>query len=110
LVPSARQPWPIEIWRPATQSNFINSQGKVLVIAFDRLSDQRDTILAFVRSAIAAMENAGIERVVLDLRRNDGGSNLTGEGLRRHLERSRFNRPGGLHVLTSGKTFPRRRT
>lgn len=105
LVPLSRKPWPVESWRPGAQANFVHADGKVLVIAFDRLSEKRDTVLAFVRDAFAAMENPEIERVVLDLRRNDGGSNLLGEGLRRHLERSRFNRPGGLYVLTSGKTF-----
>jgi hypothetical protein len=105
LVALSRKLWPIETWRPGAQANFVHADGKVLVIAFDRLSDKRDSILAFVRDAFAAMETPEIERVVLDLRRNDGGSNLMGEGLRRYLERSRFNRPGGLYVLTSGKTF-----
>jgi hypothetical protein len=105
LVPLSRKPWPVETWRPDTQPNFVHAEGKVLVIAFDRLSDKRDSILAFVRDAFAAMEAPAIDRVVLDLRRNDGGSNFMGEGLRKYLERSRFNRPGGLYVLTSGKTF-----
>ena len=105
LVALSRKPWPVETWRPGAQANFVHADGKVLVIAFDRLSDKRDSILAFVRDAFAAMEAPEIERVVLDLRRNDGGSNLMGEGLRRRLERSRFNRPGGLYVLTGGKTF-----
>lgn len=105
LVPLSRKPWPVETWRPGTRANFVHAENKALVIAFDRLSDKRDSILAFVREAFSAMETPEIDRVVLDLRRNDGGSNLMGEGLRRHLERSRFNRPGGLYVLTSGKTF-----
>jgi hypothetical protein len=105
LVPLSRKSLPVETWRPSVRPNFVHAEGKVLVIAFDRLSDKRDSILAFVRDAFAAMESPEIERVVLDLRRNDGGSNLMGEGLRRHLERSRFNRPGGLYLLTSGKTF-----
>jgi hypothetical protein len=105
LMALSRKRWPVESWRPGDQANFVRADGKVLVIAFDRLSDKRDSILAFVRDAFAAMEAPGIERVVLDLRRNEGGSNFMGEGLRRHLERSRFNRPGGLYVLTGGKTF-----
>ncbi|MDR7118149.1 hypothetical protein [Caulobacter sp. BE254] len=105
LVALSRKLWPVEAWRPGAQANFVHADGKVLVIAFDRLSDKRDSILAFVRDAFAAMETPEIERVVLDLRRNDGGNNFMGEGLRRRLERSRFNRPGGLYVLTSGKTF-----
>ena len=105
LVPQSRKPWPVETWRPGGRANFAHADGKVLVIAFDRLSDKPDSILAFARDAFAAMESPEIDRVVLDLRRNDGGNNFMGEGLRRHLERSRFNRPGGLYVLTSGKTF-----
>ena len=105
LVPQSRKPCPVETWRPGARTNFVHADGKVLVIAFDRLSDKPDSILAFARDAFAAMESPEIDRVVLDLRRNDGGNNFMGEGLRRHLERSRFNRPGGLYVLTSGKTF-----
>jgi len=105
LVPLSRTPFPVETWRPGAQANFVHSQGKVLIIAFDRLSEKPDTILAFVRDAFAAMEAPDIDRVVLDLRRNEGGNNFMGEGLRRHLGRSRFNRPGGIYVLTSGKTF-----
>jgi hypothetical protein len=105
LVPLPRKPFPIETWRPGPAPNFVHAEGRVLVIAFDRLFASKDSILAFVREAFAAMEDPAIERVVLDLRRNDGGNNRMGEGLRKHLERSRFNWPGGLYVLIGPHTF-----
>jgi hypothetical protein len=105
LVPLPRKPFPIETWRPGPAPNFVRMEGRVLVIAFDSLFGNKDQILSFVREAFAAMESPGIERVVLDLRRNDGGDNRLGEGLRKHLERSRFNRPGGLYVLIGPHTF-----
>src|SRR5690242_20047627 len=105
LVPLPRKPFPIETWRPGPARNFVHAEGRVLVIAFDRLFAPKDSILAFVREAFTAMEDPAIERVVLDLRRNAGGNNRMGEGLRKHLERSRFNRPGGLYVLIGPHTF-----
>jgi len=105
LVPLPRKPFPIETWRPGPAPNFVHVEGRVLVIAFDSLFGSKDAILAFVREAFVAMEAPAIERVVLDLRRNDGGDNRLGEGLRKHLERSRFNRPGGLYVLMGPHTF-----
>ena len=42
---------------------------------------------------------------MIDLRRNGGGNNFLGEGLRKFFERSRFNRPGGLYVLIGPQTF-----
>ncbi|WBY09153.1 hypothetical protein PIB19_07310 [Sphingomonas sp. 7/4-4] len=110
LVPLPRKPFPVETWRPGLAPNFVHAEGHVLVIAFDRLFASKESILAFVREAFAAMEAPAIERVVLDLRRNDGGDNRMGEGLRKHLERSRFNRPGGLYVLIGPHTFRPPRT
>ena len=105
LVPLARKPLPVETWRPGPAPNFVHAKDRTLVIVFDRLFASKESILAFVRDAFAAMEAPAIERVILDLRRNDGGDNRMGEGLRKHLERSRFNRPGGLYVLIGPHTF-----
>ena len=105
LVPLARKPLPVETWRHGPAPNFVHATDRTLVIVFDRLFASKESILAFVRDAFAAMEAPAIERVILDLRRNDGGDNRMGEGLRKHLERSRFNRPGGLYVLIGPHTF-----
>jgi hypothetical protein len=51
------------------------------------------------------MENQSARRMIIDLRRNGGGNNFLGEALRRGVERSRFNRPGGLYVLIGPQTF-----
>ena len=51
------------------------------------------------------MEESAPQRLIIDLRRNGGGNNFLFEALRKHVERSRFNRPGGLYVLISPQTF-----
>jgi C-terminal processing protease CtpA/Prc len=51
------------------------------------------------------MAAPGIERLVVDLRRNGGGDNYLAEALRKRIARSGFNRPGGLYVLTGPRTF-----
>jgi hypothetical protein len=77
----------------------------VLYVSFDDLSIQVEQGVAFTRTIFAAMENLTAHRLVLDLRRNGGGNNFLGEALRRGIERSRFNRPGGLYILIGPQTF-----
>lgn len=104
--PLPRAPLPIEAMRPAGVPNFVRVlDGGVALIAFDSLSEDLEATLAFVRECFGVIEDPAVRRVILDLRRNGGGNNFLGEGLRKHLERSRFNRPGGLYVLISPQTF-----
>jgi C-terminal processing protease CtpA/Prc len=63
------------------------------------------TFEAFTRETFGAMAAPGIERLVVDLRRNGGGNNYLAEALRKRIERSAFNRPGGLYVLVGPRTF-----
>jgi hypothetical protein len=100
-----RRAAPIETWRPAGSANFVHREGRALVVAYDNMSGGVGPTVAFLREAFSAMDEAAVEQVVLDLRRNGGGNNFLGEGLRKHLERSRFNRPGGLYVLIGPQTF-----
>ncbi|MBK6703478.1 MAG: hypothetical protein IPG56_06720 [Caulobacteraceae bacterium] len=51
------------------------------------------------------MESQASDRLIFDVRRNGGGNNYLPEALRKRILRSRFNRPGGLYVLTSPMTF-----
>lgn len=79
---------------------------KALYLSIDDMDDvEGTTFLDLSHAAFRAMEDPALERIVIDLRRNGGGNNFLGEGLRKHIERSRFNRPGGLYVLTSPQTF-----
>ncbi len=77
----------------------------VIYVSFDDLTIPVEQGVAFTRTIFAAMENQTGRRLVLDLRRNGGGDNFLGEAFRRGLERSRFNRPGGLYVLIGPQTF-----
>lgn len=81
-------------------------ERRALYVSIDQMEDAEG--LKFTdhsRAVFKAMEAPQVERLIIDLRRNGGGNNFLGEPLRKGLERSRFNRPGGLYVLTSPATF-----
>ena len=105
--PFARTPSRIESLRPTDTRNFVRllDDGHTVLIAFDSMSEDLTPTLEFVRQCFTALDNPAVRRVVVDLRRNGGGNNFLGEGLRKYLERSRFNRPGGLYVLIAPQTF-----
>lgn len=94
-----------ETWADeAGAGNYVRNVGGAIYISCDAMEDL-DAFLAFTRRCFAAMDNADADRVILDLRRNGGGNNFLPEPLRKRLLRSRFNKPGGLYVLTSPATF-----
>ena len=79
---------------------------KAIYISLDEMGDtDARTFEVLTRDAFAAMEADGPGRLIVDLRRNGGGNNYFGEALRKRIGRSRFNRPGGLYVLTGPATF-----
>jgi Peptidase family S41 len=51
------------------------------------------------------VEEGGVERVVIDLRRNGGGNNTTFANLQRRLRDPAIDRPGRLIVLIGPQTF-----
>jgi hypothetical protein len=80
--------------------------GRALVLSIGAMEDgEKKSFETFTSEAAAALRDTKAERVVIDLRDNGGGNNLLAEPLRRTLVKSRFNRPGGLYVLTSPATF-----
>ncbi|MGD9800411.1 MAG: hypothetical protein AB7F91_09530 [Parvularculaceae bacterium] len=88
--------------------NYVNrlAGGKALAVVIGAMEDEEDkTFEAFTREVIAAMEDPAVERLIVDLRNNGGGNNLLTEPLRRMIVKSRFNRPGGVYVLTAPQTF-----
>lgn len=108
-VPLQRPLSPRESWAAeAGVGNYLRPlpNHKALYISIDDMDDVEGmTFLDLSRAVFKAIEDPAIERLVIDLRRNGGGNNFFGEGLRKHVERSRFNRPGGIYVLTSPQTF-----
>jgi hypothetical protein len=82
------------------------SAERALYVSIDDMADGETTSFAtFSEHVLQAAGFAGVDRVLIDLRRNGGGDNYLGEPLRHELARSRFNRLGGLYVLIGPRTF-----
>lgn len=60
---------------------------------------------AFAEEVLAALEDPAIERIIIDLRRNGGGSQIVAWPLLKKLVGHRLDRPGGILVLIGAKTF-----
>lgn len=108
-TPLPRSLSPSEAWAAeAKVGNYLRPlpDRKAIYLSIDDMDDVEGvTFLDLSRATFKAMDDPAFERIVIDLRRNGGGNNFLGEGLRKHIERSRFNRPGGLYVMTSPQTF-----
>jgi hypothetical protein len=101
-TPSQRETWE----REAGVGNYVRVEGRAVYISCNDMDDvEGKTFADFTRECFAAMENAATDRLIFDVRRNGGGNNFWPEALRKRILRSRFNRPGGLYVLTSPFTF-----
>jgi hypothetical protein len=75
-------------------------------IRFDEFEEFPDQPLAgFMRDAIAEASRAGAERLVLDLRDNQGGTGQWNRGIIAALAESPFNRYGLLYVLIGRRTY-----
>ena len=100
---------PREGWAEAAGGgNYVRAlpERRAIYISIDEMGDIKGrSFEQLTRESFAALGAAEIERVILDLRRNGGGNNFLGEALRKRLENSRFNRPGGLYVLIGPQTF-----
>lgn len=97
-----------EAWAAeAATPNYVRQlpDEQAIYVACNTLDMELDAAMQFTRAVFAAMDSNEPERLILDLRRNGGGNNSFGEALRRGIARSRFNRPGGLYVLTGPTTF-----
>jgi hypothetical protein len=117
LVPSRQPPTREPIERPtsrrerwaadAKSGNYVHRipDNQTLYLSLDDLSVEIEPFLTFLRQIFSALVEPQWSRLVVDLRRNGGGNNYLGDPLRREVARSRFNRPGGLYVLTGPSTF-----
>lgn len=107
LVEMDRTPTPRELWeRAAGFGNYARMEGRAVYISCNDMADEEGkSFIDFTRECFAAMDAPNADRVIFDVRRNGGGNNFLPEALRKRFLRSRFNRPGGLYVLTSPFTF-----
>ena len=98
-----------ELWAEAAKrGNYVKAlpERKALYLSIDEMDDvEGATFAQLTKEAFAAMDSAAADRLIIDLRRNGGGNNFLGEGLRKHVERSWFNMPGRLFVLIGPATF-----
>jgi hypothetical protein len=108
-TPFSRPLCPREGWAAeAGADNYVRplADRRAIYLSIDQMADVDGAPFKTVcEQTFKLMEDPAFGRLVIDLRRNGGGDNFLGEGLRKHVERSRFNRPGGLYVLTSPQTF-----
>lgn len=88
----------------ANYVTYLDSE-RAIYVSFNTLDIEIADARALTNSIFSALENTAAQRVVIDLRRNGGGNNFNAEAIRRGLQRSRFNRPGGLYVLIAPQTF-----
>lgn len=107
LVEMDRTRTPRERWESeAGVGNYVRMEGRAIYISCNEMGDiEGRDFFEFTRECFTAMDSPSPDRVVFDLRRNGGGNNFLPEALRKRMLRSRFNRPGGLYVLTSPFTF-----
>jgi hypothetical protein len=101
---SLRQGWS----NAAGGGNYVKAlpDKRAIYVSIDDMADADGmSFEELTKQAFAAMDADAPDRLIIDLRRNGGGNNFFGEPLRKHVERSRFNRPGGLYVLVGPATF-----
>lgn len=96
-----------ELWsEEAGVGNYVRVEGDAVYISCDDMNDvDGKTFVQFTQECFQAMETPAAQRLIFDVRRNGGGNNFWPEALRKRILRSRYNRPGGLYVLTSPFTF-----
>lgn len=97
----ARDRFPDRAWFAATLHD------DTAYIRFRRVREAgAGAFAAFCKKTFASIESsAEIERLVVDLRGNGGGSNYILQPLIHGLIGCRLNRPGALFVVTDGRTF-----
>jgi hypothetical protein len=80
---------------------------QVLYVSLDRMGpdDFGKPFDIFEKEVSEGLANVRMSRLIVDLRRNGGGDNMLPEPLRKRIQRSQFNRPGGLMVLIAPHTF-----
>jgi hypothetical protein len=105
--PLQRPASPMERYAKETgRGNFVRAEGEAVLVSIDEMADVDGFSFDDMLEALGPHLAGGpARRLIIDLRRNGGGDNYLGEALRREIARSRFDRPGGLYVLTGPQTF-----
>ena len=102
----ARTPTPRETWeREAGVGNYVRVEGAPSTSAATRWTTWKENLHRVHPRVLCRTGEPKRRSRDTRLRRNGGGNNYLPEPLRKRLLRSRFNRPGGLYVMTSPMTF-----
>jgi hypothetical protein len=81
-------------------------ESRTVYFGFNSVVDGPDETLAqFAARLLRFVDSARVERLIVDLRSNNGGNSLLLPPLIDGIAASRVNRPGGLYVLIGPYTF-----
>ena len=107
LVEIDREPGPLEKGGGGPLNYVVDmAEQRALVLVIGGMEDEDGrSFETFAKEAIAAVEATRARKLIIDLRENGGGNNMLAEPLRRVIIKSRFNKPGGIYVLTAPQTF-----
>ena len=106
----AGAPAPTPLWlQRSEEENWFRHlpDARALYVGYNRVRDgEGERLSAFFDRAFALVREAGVERLILDLRLNHGGNNTLNRPLLHHLIRcDAVNRWGGLFAIIGRLTF-----
>ena len=99
---------PVPLWLSQLTETYWFShvpEGELLYCQVNEIQEGDETLDAFFARAVAAADEVGARRFVLDLRHNGGGNGDLNRAIVRALLRSRFDERGRLFVITGRRTF-----
>jgi hypothetical protein len=81
-------------------------EHQAVYLAYNKCREEEDRpFREFAAEVLEELENPGIKRLIIDLRRNGGGDELLASPLIEKLPRHRLDRPGGIVVLIGLLTY-----
>lgn len=97
------------LWRANDEANYsfvFYPKRNACVMTFNEVADADESLKLFSQRMFREMADQGTERLIIDLRRNMGGSNEVGKALLHEIIRSEsVNKPGNLIALIGRGTF-----
>lgn len=101
------RPLPLWLRRPEENWHEYLLDNRALYVAYNRVRDSTDECLVtFFDRVFTLIQQEPVDRLILDIRLNDGGNNLLNRPLIHHLIRcDRINRWGSLFAIIGRQTF-----
>ncbi len=84
-----------------------NAAGRILYVQYNKVADgEKQTLAAFANELSGALEKYPVNKLVIDMRNNNGGNTYLNEPLLAAVAgNARVNRPGHFYVITGRRTF-----